>query len=250
MLHYLITSRARRALLRLLWVDRVAAPVSELARRAGVSFSTAQCELVAMERVGLAVSTAKGNRVEYRANTASPQGELLSRLLSDEKPTGPKESDADAEVRAWLKAHGAPLAVPDVETKSKPALEEVLARALRLSHRDAAVARVLPVLLWRQHEQLDWDRLRREAHAAREDQTLGFFVELTGKLAKDRDLERLGRSLRDHRRKQTRPFFAGPQGPHALALARKNTPAVAKRWGFTMNMPLDSFASMFEKFAT
>jgi hypothetical protein len=33
----------------------------------------------------------------------------------------------------------------------------------------------------------------------------------------------------------------------ALALARKKTPAVARRWGYLMNLGLDSFASVFRK---
>jgi hypothetical protein len=35
----------------------------------------------------------------------------------------------------------------------------------------------------------------------------------------------------------------------ALAAARKNTPRVARRWGYLMNMGLDSFASAFAKHA-
>ena len=249
MLDYLVTSRARRALLRLLWVKRVVAPVSELARQAGFSFSTTQRELSAMENAGLAVSKAVGNRVEYRANDASKKGALLSRLLTEEDSAPTEDTHEDSEVRAWLKAHGAPLAAPEVVTVKKPTLEEVLTDALRLSHHDAAVTRSLPVLLWRQREHVNWERLRVKARAVREDQTLGFFVELTGKLANNSHLKEVASSLRDHRRKKSRPFFDGPQGPHALALARRNTPSVAKHWGFTMNMPLDSFSSTFEKFA-
>lgn len=250
MLRYLVVSRARRGLLRLLWVDRVVAPVSELARRAEVSFSTAQRELAAMERAGLALSSADGNRVEYRANVGSSHGELLARLLADETPAPSGDGDEDAQVRAWLKAHGAPLAGPGARATSRPAVEDVLTPALRLAHRDAAVARALPVLLWRQHEHLDWERVFGDARTAREDQALGFFLDLTAELADSRELATLARSLRDRRRKKTRPFFVGSQGAHALALARKNTPRVAKRWGFTMNMPLESFVALFEKFAT
>jgi hypothetical protein len=33
----------------------------------------------------------------------------------------------------------------------------------------------------------------------------------------------------------------------ALALARGKTPPLARRWGYLMNMDLDSFASAFRK---
>jgi hypothetical protein len=32
-----------------------------------------------------------------------------------------------------------------------------------------------------------------------------------------------------------------------MRLAREKTPALARRWGFLMNMELDSFASAFRK---
>ncbi len=55
--------------------------------------------------------------------------------------------------------------------------------------------------------------------------------------------------LHDRRRTKARPFFAGPLGPHAAAAARRNTSKEALRWGYVMNMGLDSFRAMFEKFA-
>ena len=44
-------------------------------------------------------------------------------------------------------------------------------------------------------------------------------------------------------------FFTGPHGPRALAATRRNTPKEALRWGYLMNMGLDSFESTFDKFA-
>jgi hypothetical protein len=41
-----------------------------------------------------------------------------------------------------------------------------------------------------------------------------------------------------------------PEGAGApAALARRNTPKEALRWGYVMNMGLDSFRTLFEKFA-
>jgi len=44
-------------------------------------------------------------------------------------------------------------------------------------------------------------------------------------------------------------FFTGPHGPGSLAATRRNTPKEARRWGYLMNMGLDSFESTFDKFA-
>jgi hypothetical protein len=128
-----------------------------------------------------------------------------------------------------------------------PPLEEVLAEALALSHQDATVALVLPLVLWRHRNRLDHGRLVRDATQRDERQALGFFLELAGRLGRDPGLASLAEHLRDQRRTRTRPFFARAQGRMALALARRRTPALALRWGYLMNMDLESFASAFRK---
>jgi len=47
---------------------------------------------------------------------------------------------------------------------------------------------------------------------------------------------------------KARQFFSG-LGPYAADLARQRTPKEARRWGYLMNMPLDSFGTLFEKHA-
>ena len=157
--------------------------------------------------------------------------------------------DHDDEVRAWLAAAGAPLG--SARPKNHPRdLEEALAEALVLSHRDATVARVLPLVLWRQRARLDLDRLVGQASRRDERSALGYFLELAGRLGGDPALVQAARRLRDRRRTKARPFFAGPLGPRAAAAARRNSPKEALRWGYVMNMGVDSFRAMFEKFAT
>jgi integrase len=72
-------------------------------------------------------------------------------------------------------------------------------------------------------------------------------LELAGKLGRERDLLRASAALRDRRRKKARQFFSGVHGPRALAAMCRNTPREARRWGFLMNMGLDSFRSTFDK---
>ena len=128
-----------------------------------------------------------------------------------------------------------------------PTLEQVVAAALALSHRDAAVARVLPLVLWRHRNRLDHEELVRRASLQNEGQALGFFLELAGALGRDAPLKTRARALRDRRRTRARPFFTRVLGRRELALVRARTPALARRWGYLLNMDLDSFVSAFDK---
>lgn len=241
---YLVTSHVRRGLLRQLWLEHAEGSVSELAREAGVSFAAAHRELDAMRTAGLATSTRAGARVSYAANLDHPGADVLVALLSS--PERDSATADDQVVRGWLRAAGAPLVVPPAE--KTPPLSEVIGAGLRLAHRDATVARVLPVLLWH-HRDADLESVVAEATRCNERQALGLFLQLAGELGRDRRLVSAARRLHDKRRTRRRPFFTGPHGPRALAAARRNTPAVAKRWGFLMNMGRDSFAAAFERHA-
>lgn len=248
LLDYFVTSRTRRELLRLLWAEGVTGSGSDLSRRAGVRYSAVHRELEAARGVGLVVCERSGNRVVYRANLGHEQASLVAALLMLDRPTATASShrDHDDRVRTWLAQAGAPLfAQPSAQPG--PAVEVVLAEALAVSHRDATVARVLPLALWRQRGRLDHGRLVEEATRRDERQTLGFFLELTGRLAGDSGLVAAARDLRDRRRKRPRLFFGKPHGPMALAAARRKTPRLARKWGYLMNMGLDAFASAFEK---
>ena len=248
LLSYLVTSRARRELLGLLWGARAEGSVSALARRAGISFAAAHRELAAMRTAGLARTKRDGAAVVYSLNPASADAALLRKLV-EEGDAGPRSSAApDAEkVRTWLSAAGAPLLVSRPTRGPRPPIESVLAEGVALSHRDAAVARVLPLVLWRHRDTLDHEELVRQASLRNESQALGFFLELTGALGNERRLKDRAQRLRDGRRTRTRPFFARPVGRRELPLARLRTPALARRWGYWMNMDLDSFASTFAK---
>lgn len=248
MFDYLVTSRARRQLLRRLWADGASGSVSALARTAGVSFAAAHRELQAMKAAGLAVAERDGVATVYRANLAHAQAELLTALMAATR-SAHADSSADSNerrLRGELAALGAPLAGP-VSRDRRPPPEHVLAAGLVLAHRRPTVARVLPVAFWRQRSRLDYERLERAATRRNERQALGFYLELTGQLGGDRRLVRRAGGLRDHRRTALQPFFSGGRGVFAMELARKRSPALARRWGFLMNMELESFASAFRK---
>lgn len=253
MLNYLVSSKARRALLTLLWVQREEGSVSDLARMAGMSFGAAHKELNAMEKAGLARCTRVGNATLFKAARNHPGARALRSLLSAEGKSTATDTDARAQqrrqLRSWLSAWGAPVAA-SAPAGTRPRLESVLVQGAALARSDASVARSLPVLVWNNRRRLNAALLLLEARRSGQKQTLGFFLELTGNLAGDQDLVDLARRLRDRRVRKERDFFPGDDDPCARELAEARTPDVARQWKFRMNMTLETFASTFRKFAS
>jgi hypothetical protein len=130
-------------------------------------------------------------------------------------------------------------------------LEALVIRALKASRRDSALARMLPVFLWRMRGRLAKPRLLEAAQQQSVVAPLGFFIELASMLGGGDDFKRLLADLRaSAKASRSSYFFAGTSGrPFERAAADLNSPAEARRWGLLMNMPLDSFASYFRKVA-
>jgi DNA-binding transcriptional ArsR family regulator len=217
MFEYLVTSRARRELLRRLWLHGDRASISALARACGVSFAAAHRELEAMKAAGLAVAEREGLEAVYRAERRHPEADVLTSLLS------PHQRSQE----------------PD-ERQPSASAEDALAESLVLAHANETVALAIPAALWRQRDQLDYRRLAQAAARRDQRQTLGFYLQLTGRLGGDLRLVRQARPLRDRRRTVLRPFFSGAHdGGWALPLAR--------RWGFLLNVELERFAAAFTR---
>ena len=250
MLDYLVTSRVRRELLRLLWGENRSGSVSELARAAKVNFSAAHRELEGMFRAGLVTTERRGAELLYERAEKHPEAPLLRRLAQarSEKTVVPKGRVVfDNEVRGWLSSLGAPLSATGVTPP--PSLEVVLADALVLAHTDATVTRVLPLVLWRQRSAMNLERLFEQARKRNEGQALGYFLEMAGRLGNAPSLVTAAKLLVDRRRRRPRMFFSGPHGPRAVAAARARKSPVARRWGYLVNAEEDSYRSLFDKFA-
>jgi hypothetical protein len=244
-LKYLVTSNVRRDLLLLLWGEGLEASVSECARRISVRYSAAHRELEAMNLAGLAVCERRGRDLVYKANPEHPAAALLRALVNEQKPA--TAADHDKDLFTWLRVLGAPVGAPE-PSQRVPSPDVVVAEALAAAHRDPTVALVLPVVLWKQRAHVAVDDLVREATRRNERAALGLFLELTGELAADAEFVAAARRLKDRRRARTHVFFSNePTDRYSMAVAKRNTPHVARRWGYVMNMPLDSFASAFRK---
>ena len=249
MLEYLVPSQSRRTLLKLLFLQEAAGSASQLAEMAGVSFSTAYEELRAMEQAGLAQSEYEGNQVRFRANQNAPQAGALKELLqTDEAPKATGEADA---VLFNLERMSGSLG-PRTREGKREALsdEETLARALKLTRQNPTVARVYPLALYNHADHLDFEALKAASLKQGEKKTLGFFLDLTSELSHQARFHEMAKDLADRRFKRDESFFLSqPKTKYAKKLESRNTPAVAKRWHFRMNMDLENFRSHFDKFA-
>ena len=248
MLEFLVTSKARRRLLDLLWRQDASGSTAHLAALANVGFASAYRELRAMQAAGLARAERQGAALVYRANQTHPLADALRIVITAEAPDPGEDSEA-RQLRSQLAALGAPLQ-HEAEGSPRGDVEEVVAQGVHLAHRDPDVARTLPVCLYQQRDTLDPARLR--AHAVRlgEKRALGFFLDLTAELSGDRRFAQWTKPLRDRRLKVPRDFFyAASRSRRQRRLAEEKTPPPARRWRLRMNMDLDAFRSTFEKFA-
>jgi DNA-binding transcriptional ArsR family regulator len=224
-LRALFPSKARRAVVETLFSGRLLqASVSELARRAGLTPRAVAVEIQNLEEVGLVEVEAIGSAHVVRPN----------------EDTDP----ADRKVRRSLAAYGAPLL--GEEPRAFYSLVEALLRGLRLARKDATVLRVLPVVLAKHAQELDWTDLKERARGMNLRAELGMLLDLTGTVAGLSELRTQADDLADGRRKRQR-FFPEVASSYERKLAEQRSPESATRWHFAMNMTEDSFRVMVRK---
>jgi hypothetical protein len=242
MLSYLVSSKGRRRLLTLLWVEHASGTATQLAKLARVSFATAYRELQSMKRWDLVRTAPSEDGEVFTANAAHPQANLLAELAS---PQPQRRSDPQVdEVRAQLAQAGAPLRA-DVPTTPLASAEDLVLDSLQVARRDPEVARVLPVFLFQQRQRgLDLDRLATRAGQQGSRHLLGFFLALTARLSNDAALAKRARALRDHRVKNQDLFLSSSSSRTSKAFA------LARAWGLRMRADAEWFESLFRKFVT
>ena len=242
MLEFLITSKARRRLFILLWRDNAAGSVATLAAKARLAYAGAHKELRAMRGLGLVTYSREAGDIVYKANAEHPMADTLRTLsyAQDVSHVSPEDTTRGALRELGAPLYDAPIPVFDVE--------EALVNGAKLAHMDPTVANVLPLCFYRAAEEhrLDPDRLLEYARAEDEKQAVGFFLDLTGQISGDHNLCKWSEKFRDRRCCAARYFFA-ETSKRRLTRAERETPAIAKRWGWRMNMGLDAFESMFKK---
>jgi hypothetical protein len=245
-LQFLVTSKVRRRLLVLLWGEQARGSVAELAERAGVAFASAHAELKSMSQAGLVEASHEGNKDVFFARPDHPDAELLRALIESDHRRAMPVAHGDEILKRQLKTLGAPLRnVRAMELSPTSSPLDTLMNGVALARRDPVVARTLPLCFWNLRDTLDARSVARLSTRPEDKHAFGFFLELTGELGGDRRLLGIAESLRDERLKSLRNFFQ-------LPTMRRRDPVrsfpLAAKWGFQMNMELDSFRSVFEKF--
>jgi hypothetical protein len=241
---YLFAS-SRRKLMHALFVEKLEGSVSELAKRTDVNFSSAHGELAKLRALGLVHTSRWRGALVYRPNLkATAVSALVKLLTAAEQESGRKENPVDQEVLKGLAALGAPLGVKGSMRRSA---EEMLALSLTEARKSPLVAKVLPFVLAFNATKLELQQLKELALQQNQRKTLGLMCELAGTLGGRPELKALARELQDRRVRNSEPFFPARTGKFHDRAVRRNTPALARKWKFTMNLGMDAFESVFKK---
>ena len=245
---YLVTSNTRKQLFKVLF-GGLNGSVHDLARLANASYAATYEELKAMKGVELVNESRKGKARVFSLNYESKDLPLLRALfgLEELEPPQREEKDLD-ETKATLARFGAPLNF-EREAKLELELEDTLALGVYFSQQEASLLRVLPLVVERNMERLDFDKLWHFALKYHVKRQVGFLLDLTGTLTKKRSYKDRAKEYWDNRYGRPTSYFKmKTKSPSQLKLEELNTPPLAKKWFFTMNMGMDSFKSFYEKF--
>jgi hypothetical protein len=251
MLEYIVQRASRRKLLFLLWGEGTEGSASDFSKLAEIPYATAHKELHFMEQVALVKPSRTGGSIRYSANVDHPKARELRSLFGDTLPIPgalPAHETAEKETLGHLKLLGAPLLADGTVSTSQSA-EETLVQGLALSHRNTTVANVLPLVLWLNRNRIHFPKLELAARRAGEQKALGFFLAVAAELSGEKKLRSLAMQLMDRRWKKTEDFFTSSQSPFSKKLAERNTPRLARKWKYRMNLGMDSFEGLFRKFA-
>lgn len=246
--NYFLKSDEHRTFLELLVSGSEAYSKTDLAKLSGLPYATAHAEVSKLESMSLLVKQTSGRNAKYRM-VLSPEVRNAFLLVFNLKGRDPTVNSERA-LRASLQELGAPIVLdvlPTVRHVPEQTLEEILARASVQAKKDPSVARTLPLALFKNFESVNQDLLKYWATRLNAKQELGMFLELSSALAHSPKLKRLSRKFKDERVKEMKDFFE-TSSPLMRKLAERNTPAVARRWKFRMNMSMDSFKSTFDRF--
>lgn len=246
--NYFLKSDEHRAFLELLVSGAEAYSKTDLAKLSGLPYATAHAEVSKLESMGLLVKETSGRNAKYRM-VLSPEVRSAFLLVFNLKGRD-RTVNSERDLRTSLQELGAPIVLdvlPNDSHMPEQNLEETLVRASVHAKKDPSVARTLPLAIFRNSENLDPELLKYWATRLGAKQELGMFLELSSTLAHSPKLKKMSQKFKDARVKETKDFFE--TGSALLRkLSERNTPAVARRWKFRMNMSMDSFQSTFDRF--
>jgi hypothetical protein len=160
-------------------------------------------------------------------------------LVLDRDPIG------HGELLSFVAHYGSRVA----RTTTSHDLERIALRAVSASRRDPAMARMLPVFLWRVRDKLNLRKLTAGAKKRKSAAAVGYLLEVTSRLGTWKGIEVALAKLRTHARPaRPRYFFHGAaKHPFAAMAAKERTPSEARKWGLLTGTPMDSFETYFQK---
>ncbi len=246
LVEYLVPSKARRELWKVLRAQTQGITVRALAGQTGVAYSNVHREVLRMRELGLLRTEAVGRALLCSWNSRNPVARKLMNLLDFAEHRGSLRPTDEA-VYGSLKSWGAGLA-RGVAPAKPLALEETLAYGVELARRDPDVAQAWPVVLARNRSRVRLDRLDTLGRRLGQKRALGFLLSLTGLLLRDPTLAAFAARFRDSRVRNAQDFFALSRGRRMRRLAEANAPELARSWHFRMNTRIQSFRNHFEKF--
>ena len=247
LLDFFFKTSEHKKLGELLWVERTEGSMRELSLMAGLSYATAYEELHRMKKMGLVKKRKKGNATLFSSNLSEKEQKLFAALVDD----SPKEKTPTS-VSSRLQELGLPMVgdLSDLERETVLSDEELVVKAVCLAKENPTLARSLPVAFVKVLPNLSPHRLHFWAKKMKVKRELGFFVALTAQLSNKPALKRLSRSFYDKRWSRSEYFLTSEKDVRGFQakLVERNTPALAKAWKLKMNLGLDSFESLFNKF--
>lgn len=140
---------------------------------------------------------------------------------------------------------------PEFESETAQSAEELLVKVVVLAKKNSSLLRTLPLLVKRMGTGLSFSQLAYWSKRLHVDRELGFVLDLTEELSKNKKLYAMARRFRDKRWSKYSFFLEREQGllGFQARVVEQNTPQLAKKWFLKMNMGLDSFQSHYFKFA-
>lgn len=147
-------------------------------------------------------------------------------------------------IKETLASMGAPLV--GVTPQRHQPLELALVRALELARHDGTVFRVLPLVLLRSEEELDWQKLFAAARERDMIRELGLLATLAAKLADRPTLAAKVVFLKGSTETPVR-YYPEVRSSFERRLAEDRSPDVARDWGFHVNVSEESLRSTIMK---
>lgn len=245
---FFFKSNEHRKLAELLWTEGDEASVRELSLMAGLSYATAYEELQRMEKMGLVKGQAVGKATLFSSNLSEAEKKVFAALV------GGQSVKAGKKLSARLQELGLPM-VGDLSSLGDEVVaddEELVVKAVSLAKQNPTLARSLPVVLVTVLPNVNPHRLLYWAKRYKVKRELGFFVALTAHLSKEPALKKLAKLFFDKRWSKPQYFLTAEENAKGFQakLVEQNTPSLAKTWKLKMNLGLDSFESLFNKFVS